>query len=226
MMSSSSPGPRIENLTVQVIHTGLYMVDCIHVQFRDLEVTSDRNGLSAYNTHVQGFNSSLVGSTKDIKLYGASWVTLTNCEHGYKVERSEKGHVIARRMVDITNVSWSDGPPVLEGNTRLLSSNGTLMALLDNDGLGLTRIEYWFVTEGRRIHKTVHHYLMRALGGELSDSDVEVTEVAWVPLSELESKLVYADERKLAELAGQLIDRMDNEGHSSETDAGDADTGK
>lgn len=89
----------------------------------------------------------------------------------------------------------------------------------------LGSIEYWFVTEGRRIHKTVHHYLMRALGGELSDSDVEVTEVAWVPLSELESKLAYADERKLAELAGQLIDRMDSE-NTSATDAGDADSAK
>ena len=84
----------------------------------------------------------------------------------------------------------------------------------------LGSIEYWFVTEGRRIHKTVHHYLMRALGGELSDSDIEVTEVAWVPLSELDSKLAYADERKLAELAGQLIDRMD----SSESQAADGTT--
>ena len=39
----------------------------------------------------------------------------------------------------------------------------------------LGSIDYWFVTEGRRVHKTVHHYLMRFLGGELSDEDVEVT---------------------------------------------------
>ncbi len=45
----------------------------------------------------------------------------------------------------------------------------------------LGSIDYWFVTEGRRVHKTVHHYLMRFLGGELSDEDVEVSEVAWVP---------------------------------------------
>lgn len=104
----------------------------------------------------------------------------------------------------------------------------------------LGSIEYWFVTEGRRVHKTVHHYLMRALGGELSDSDIEVTEVAWVPLSELESKLAYADERKLAELAGQLIERMDSEADFTATETpstatetrgtadktGDAKTGK
>ena len=42
------------------------------------------------------------------------------------------------------------------------------------------------------------------LGGELSDADVEVTEVAWVPLTELDSRLAYADERRLAEVAGEL----------------------
>ncbi|TSD99271.1 NUDIX hydrolase [Skermania sp. ID1734] len=72
----------------------------------------------------------------------------------------------------------------------------------------LGSIDYWFVTEGRRVHKTVHHYLLRFLGGELSDADVEVTEVAWVPLTELETRLAYADERRLAEKAGQLIARM------------------
>ncbi|MGA9871997.1 MAG: NUDIX hydrolase [Rhodococcus sp. (in: high G+C Gram-positive bacteria)] len=72
----------------------------------------------------------------------------------------------------------------------------------------LGSIDYWFVTEGRRVHKTVHHYLLRFLGGELCDEDVEVTEVAWVPLSELASKLAYADERKLAAIAGELIEGM------------------
>ncbi|OAN42049.1 NUDIX hydrolase [Mycolicibacterium iranicum] len=76
----------------------------------------------------------------------------------------------------------------------------------------LGSIDYWFVTEGRRVHKTVHHYLMRFLGGELSDEDVEVTEVAWVPLRELPSRLAYADERKLAEVAGELIDRLHSDG--------------
>ncbi|KSZ58323.1 NUDIX hydrolase [Rhodococcus pyridinivorans KG-16] len=74
----------------------------------------------------------------------------------------------------------------------------------------LGSIDYWFVTEGRRVHKTVHHYLLRYLGGELSDADVEVTEVAWVPLRELRTRLAYADERKLADIADQLIAEMDH----------------
>ncbi|WP_280468688.1 NUDIX hydrolase [Nocardia cyriacigeorgica] len=73
----------------------------------------------------------------------------------------------------------------------------------------LGSIDYWFVTDGRRVHKTVHHFLLRSVGGELSDADIEVTQVAWVPLSELDSRLAYADERRLAEVANRLIDRME-----------------
>jgi ADP-ribose pyrophosphatase YjhB (NUDIX family) len=70
----------------------------------------------------------------------------------------------------------------------------------------LGTIDFWFVAEDRRVHKTVHHFLLRALGGELSDSDVEVSEVAWVPLAELESRLAYADERRLIRRATELLE--------------------
>ena len=69
----------------------------------------------------------------------------------------------------------------------------------------LGSIDYWFVAERRRVHKTVHHFLLEAVGGELSDEDVEVTEVAWVPVTELEPKLAYADEWKLVRKARALL---------------------
>jgi len=69
----------------------------------------------------------------------------------------------------------------------------------------LGTIDYWFVAEDRRIHKTVHHYLLEASGGELSDADLEVDEVAWVPLGELAGRLAYAGERRLAETAAGLL---------------------
>jgi hypothetical protein len=53
----------------------------------------------------------------------------------------------------------------------------------------------------------VHHYLLRAVSGELSDSDVEVTEVAWVPLTELGDRLVYPDERRLVAGVPALLAR-------------------
>ena len=42
---------------------------------------------------------------------------------------------------------------------------------------------------------------MRYVDGVLNDEDPEVTEVAWVPVSELIEHLAYADERKLARIA-------------------------
>lgn len=70
-------------------------------------------------------------------------------------------------------------------------------------------IDYWFVADNRRVHKTVHHFLLTAVGGELSDEDVEVTEVAWVPLGELDGLLAYADERRLVRHAIGLLDRAE-----------------
>jgi 8-oxo-dGTP pyrophosphatase MutT (NUDIX family) len=69
----------------------------------------------------------------------------------------------------------------------------------------LGSIDYWFVAERRRVHKTVHHFLLEATGGELSDEDIEVTEVAWVPVAELETTLAYSDERKLVRKAKELF---------------------
>ena len=69
----------------------------------------------------------------------------------------------------------------------------------------LGSVDYTFTVEGRRVHKRVHHYLMEAIGGELSDEDVEVTEVAWVPLQELDERLAYAGERRLVRKATDLL---------------------
>jgi 8-oxo-dGTP pyrophosphatase MutT (NUDIX family) len=69
----------------------------------------------------------------------------------------------------------------------------------------LGSIDFWFVVEGRRVHKTVHHFLMRAVGGELSDDDIEVTEVAWFPLPDISEQLAYSDERGLLDQADRLL---------------------
>lgn len=69
----------------------------------------------------------------------------------------------------------------------------------------LGTIDYWFVAEHKRIHKTVHHFLLTATGGELSDEDTEVTEVAWVAFGDLVETLAYADERDLARKAIAML---------------------
>ncbi len=69
----------------------------------------------------------------------------------------------------------------------------------------LGEIDFWFMAEGRRIHKTVHHFLMLKTGGELSDADPEVESVEWVPLRRVHSRLAYSDERLLLRKARKII---------------------
>lgn len=58
-------------------------------------------------------------------------------------------------------------------------------------------IDFWFMAGGKRIHKTVHHYLFRESGGLLAAQETEVDEVAWFPLEQIIEKLAYPDEKKL-----------------------------
>ncbi len=58
-------------------------------------------------------------------------------------------------------------------------------------------IDYWFVAGGVRVRKHVQHFLLTYIGGELSTDDVEVHEVAWVPLADLDARMSYRNERTL-----------------------------
>ena len=72
----------------------------------------------------------------------------------------------------------------------------------------LGSLSYSFTAQGQRIHKRVHHFLMVAENGELSDADIEVTAVAWVPLAELPDRLAYTAERRLVSRAADLLEQI------------------
>ncbi len=63
-------------------------------------------------------------------------------------------------------------------------------------------IDFWFMAGGKRIHKTVHHYLFRETGGLLAPQESEVDEVGWFPLAEIVDRLAYPDEKKLIARTG------------------------
>ena len=58
-------------------------------------------------------------------------------------------------------------------------------------------IDFWFMAGGKRIHKTVHHFLFRESGGLLAAQESELDEVAWFPLDQIIERLAYPDEKKL-----------------------------
>ncbi|WP_018134992.1 NUDIX hydrolase [Acaricomes phytoseiuli] len=72
----------------------------------------------------------------------------------------------------------------------------------------LGSIDYWFTVTGHRVHKTVHHFLLRATGGILTidnDPDHEAIDVAWSDLGELPKRLSFPNERRIADLAAASL---------------------
>lgn len=72
----------------------------------------------------------------------------------------------------------------------------------------LGSIDYWFSADGRRIHKVVHLFLLKAVGGELTvenDPDAEAVDVEWVPFPELDERLAFPNERRAVEAATLLL---------------------
>ncbi len=69
----------------------------------------------------------------------------------------------------------------------------------------IQEINYWFVLGGRRHLKTVHFYLMEAIGGDPSEHDAEYDVVEWVPLNEASRRLSYANEARVVQRAAELL---------------------
>jgi ADP-ribose pyrophosphatase YjhB (NUDIX family) len=100
-----------------------------------------------------------------------------------------KGHVEAQETIEEAAVREVEEETGIRG--KIVASLGS--------------IDYWFAADRHRIHKTVHHHLMLAVGGALSDADQEVAEVAWFPLEEVAGRLAHADERRLVVSVPRLL---------------------
>ncbi len=69
----------------------------------------------------------------------------------------------------------------------------------------LDSIEYWFVQGGRRIHKTVHYFLMDPIGGDLDRHDHEFADVRWMPFGDALRLLSFETERGLVARAEVVV---------------------
>ena len=66
-------------------------------------------------------------------------------------------------------------------------------------------IDFWFMAGGKRIHKTVHHFLFKEVGGHIAPQVSEVDDVKWFPLDEIVERLAYPDEKKLIARSKELM---------------------
>ncbi|MGE0227394.1 MAG: NUDIX hydrolase [Dehalococcoidia bacterium] len=68
-------------------------------------------------------------------------------------------------------------------------------------------IEYWYAiaSEHVRVHKIVRHFLMTAVGGDVSRHDHEYDVVEWIEIQEAMARMSYRNECTIVERAEALI---------------------
>jgi 8-oxo-dGTP pyrophosphatase MutT (NUDIX family) len=114
--------------------------------------------------------------------------------------------VVGRRRRDRDYSTWTlpKGTPIA-GETM---EQTALREVAEESGLEVRvvqpfdSIEYEFSQAGKRIHKTVHYFLMVPVGGDLGRHDHEFDEVRWIAFDEAPAMLTFETERALVARAG------------------------
>jgi 8-oxo-dGTP pyrophosphatase MutT (NUDIX family) len=117
--------------------------------------------------------------------------------------------VIGMRRRDRDAVTWTlpkgtldPGETVEQAALReVTEETGLLVRIVEP----LPSIQYTFVMAGKRIHKTVHYFLMEPVGGDLSAHDHEFERVRWIRFREAPEVLTFESERSLVEAASGLL---------------------
>lgn len=75
----------------------------------------------------------------------------------------------------------------------------------------LGSIHYEFSTPSSIISKTVHHFLMRQTGGNLTienDPDQEAVDIRWINIDLLNAELAHENERRLAVIVKEWVENQ------------------
>ena len=77
----------------------------------------------------------------------------------------------------------------------------------------LPSIQYWFRVGDIRNHKTVHFYLMRAVGGSIEDHDPEFDMVRWFKAEDANKAITFKNEASVVVKAIDILaDRSGEKG--------------
>jgi len=128
------------------------------------------------------------------RAFSAGGVVLRHGDHGPEL-------VLGLRRQHQRSATWAlpkgtphgDETPAQTALREVHEETGLRVRIVDTVG----DVHYRFVRDGRRIHKTVHYYLMEAVGGDLADHDHEFDEVRWFALGEAEAVMRFRSERDI-----------------------------
>lgn len=77
---------------------------------------------------------------------------------------------------------------------------------------GLPPVTYWYVFEGEKIKKTVYYFLMEYVSGNIEKRDMEMENVEWLPIEEVERRLTYKSDKKVWQETRELIESTSDGG--------------
>jgi len=125
----------------------------------------------------------------------------------YKCEDKKPKVVLCRHKTFNGREVWSLPKGWVEPGEKLVTA--ALREVREEAGLEgeivekLAPIYYWFYhpLERIKVKKTVHFFLMKATGGDITKHDLEVDEVRWFFLDEAIRNCAYKGEKKVLEEA-------------------------
>jgi 8-oxo-dGTP pyrophosphatase MutT (NUDIX family) len=110
-----------------------------------------------------------------------------------------------RRVWGLPKGGIEDGETSAQAAAREVLEETGISAVVDRE-LGSIDYSFYSRDRGGRIHKTVHYFLMHAVGGDTSLHDQEVREARWVRLQDALQMMTYPNEREMVRRAAALLE--------------------